>query len=130
MKALCSCGSFAPLQDGKCRLCYNDKPKKVAPPLRYKPRKATGEAQTFLEIWIERKHICEHCGIPLGYQMKPSFFSHRLAKSIRPDLRNDKTNIDLFCEACHDAYGARGKAAFDKRKNLYHSPASKARAQG
>ncbi len=130
MKALCSCGSFAPLQDGKCRLCYNDKPKKVAPPLRYKPRKATGEANTFLEIWNERPHICEHCGIGLGHEMKPSFFSHRLAKSIRPDLRNDKTNIDLFCEACHDAYGARGKAAFDKRKNLYHSPASKARAQG
>ena len=99
-------------------MCYNDKPKKVALPLRYKPRKATGEANTFLEIWNERPRICEHCGIGLGTEMKPSFFSHRLAKSIRPDLRNDKTNIDLFCEACHDAYGNRGKEKFDKRKDI------------
>lgn len=68
--------------------------------LKYR-RKTTGEARVFKEIWDEREHVCSNCGAPLPEPMRTYYFSHRLSKKRRPDLRLEKANIDLHCFECH-----------------------------
>lgn len=58
-------------------------------------------ASLFLEIWAERDHVCEECGVHLGDEPKLIFFSHRKSRGAYPELRLDKDNIDLLCSACH-----------------------------
>lgn len=71
----------------------------------YKPRK-TGEKEMFLEIWNERSHYCENqnCKKWLGHEPKAINFSHRRSKGNNPELRLDKSNIDLLCADCHFTY--------------------------
>lgn len=64
-------------------------------------RKATGEKEMFLEIWNERPHYCEMCGKWLGHEPKVHYFSHIKAKSVHPELRLVKSNIQLLCFDCH-----------------------------
>lgn len=70
---------------------------------QYKPKKPTGERELFIEIWSERSHYCENpkCRKWLGNEPKVIFFSHRKSKGAYPELRLDKTNIDLLCSECH-----------------------------
>ena len=125
-------GVFGNVGRRLCTRCNQErlnalKPPKKAPVTTQKPlkkstfkyrRKATGEKDLFVEIWEEREHICEHCGIPIQ-EPTASNFAHIKAKSVRPDLRLDKTNIALYCRDCHDAYDCRGIDKFNARKNLY-----------
>jgi len=102
------------------RLSVGKKPIKplARKPIKKKFKKASGEAELFKSIWDSRPHYCEHCGIYLGNVMYSWFFSHRRAKSIAPELRLDPNNLDLWCRLCHDAWGNRGKEAFEARKNI------------
>lgn len=71
------------------------------------PRKPTGEAALFKEIWEEREHKCEVCGTELS-EAGPSNFSHLLPKGTYPDYRLDKRNIVIKCRPCHDAWHSEG----------------------
>lgn len=72
-------------------------------PIKKKFRKPTGERELFIEIWNERPHYCSNpkCRKWLGEEPLVNFFSHRKAKSTHPELRLEKTNIDLLCRECH-----------------------------
>ena len=76
----------------------------------------TGELQVFIEIWQERLHICEHCGIYLGEDAKVNYFSHIKPKSTYPELRLEKSNIELLCEDCHHAREFQGREVYERRK--------------
>jgi hypothetical protein len=71
------------------------------------PRKPTGEAALFKEIWEEREHKCEVCGTELS-EAGPSNFSHLLPKGTYPDYRLDKRNIVIKCLTCHDIWHREG----------------------
>lgn len=86
---------------------------------KIKPRKTTGEAKLFKEIWFEREHICHNCGIFLGNEMKTFFFMHIKAKGAHPGLRLTKENISLACYDCHTAYDRISIKAYKLRKGLY-----------
>lgn len=64
-------------------------------------RKVTGEAELFREIAAERVHSCARCGSPVR-DLSPANFHHTKTKGSRPDLRLEKTNIEIVCRACHD----------------------------
>jgi 5-methylcytosine-specific restriction endonuclease McrA len=69
-------------------------------------RKATGERDLFLEIWNEREHICSNkkCQKHLGEDPLAYYFAHIKPKGVYPELRLEKTNIQLLCWACHQAF--------------------------
>jgi len=105
-----------------CIWCNRDrlnenKPKKYSS-IKPKFREPTGEREVHLIIWSERPHYCEHCGDYLGEYPDPWFFSHIKPKSTHPELRNEKSNYNLFCKLCHDAFGSRGADAFNARKDI------------
>jgi predicted metal-binding protein len=58
----------------------------------------------YSEIWKERLHQCEKCGVGLGSEWKKWNFHHILEKSKRPDLRYDKNNLLLVCLMCHSNF--------------------------
>ncbi len=99
---------------GRCQKCAS----KTYKPLS-KKRKTTGEKVLFLEIWSERKHICNNCKKQLGEEPRPYMFSHVKPKGLYPELRLEKTNIDLSCWDCHYAWGNQGIDKFNARKDLY-----------
>lgn len=76
-------------------------------------KKSTGEKELFEEIWGERAHYCqnENCNKFLGNTPNIQFFSHRKSKGARPELRLEKSNIDLLCCDCHHEweFGDRNK---------------------
>lgn len=100
-----------------------DKPIKLPKPIKCKTytykRKNTGEKQLFLQIWNERKHICENCGVNLGEIPKSFMFAHIKAKSIEPGMRLDKNNIRLLCWDCHYSLDFRGQQYYEERKDRY-----------
>lgn len=67
--------------------------------------------QLFEEIWNERKHICMKCGVSLGDDPKPIYFSHILSRGAHSELKMDKNNIELLCMECHQKheFGDRNK---------------------
>lgn len=69
--------------------------------MKKRPRKKTGEAALFFEIWIDRPHYCQHCGHYLGEQPKAHFFHHIKSKGAHPALRLEPENIELVCMDCH-----------------------------
>lgn len=79
-----------------------NKPVKISY-IKNKFNKPSGEKELFGEIWNERPHYCENknCNAFLGHEPLIQFFSHRKSKGARPDLRLDKSNIDLLCSKCH-----------------------------
>ncbi len=86
---------------------------------KIKPRRSTGEAKLFKEIWEEREHVCHNCGIPLGDEMKTFFFMHVKSKGAHGKLRLVKSNIELSCYDCHMAYDRIGIEAYKLRNGLY-----------
>lgn len=72
--------------------------------------KSTGERKVHLEIWDERPHFCQHCGVNLERFVDskgrpiPHLFSHIKSKGSRPDLRLEKSNFELLCPDCHHRY--------------------------
>lgn len=113
IKVCKSCGKKNPVRNsrGVCVYCVknnNDKLKKKYPnnieiKQNYRFKKATGEKGLFEEIWLERDHFCANlnCRKFLGHIPIVHFFSHRKSKGAYPELRLDKTNIDLLCRDCH-----------------------------
>lgn len=114
---ICSCGSQY-IVNKRYNLCYECNFKRLHKGLssfEYKllkqkenikkrtKKKNKGEKELFLEIWNEKAHYCENkkCNKWLGHEPKAIFFSHRKPKSIYPELRLDKNNIDLLCQDCH-----------------------------
>lgn len=94
---------------GRCKSCASKSYKKMN-----KVKKKTGERELFIEIWNERYHICTNCGINLGNEPKVGFFSHIKPKSIYPELRLDKNNIQLLCLTCHTAYDHGSKEKYQQ----------------
>lgn len=58
------------------------------------------EKDLFKEIWEERPHICEECWKTLK-EAKAHNFSHIKSKGKYPELRLEKSNIELLCFRCH-----------------------------
>ena len=54
----------------------------------------------FMEIWEERKHECVDCWRLLKTP-RPHNFDHIKTKWSRPDLKYDKSNIDIVCFKDH-----------------------------
>lgn len=84
--------------------------------IKRKAKKPTGERELFIEIWEERPHYCEHCGVFLGDEPLLHFFAHEKSKGSHPELRLVKTNIHLWCHTCHYLHDFGSRVDFDKRK--------------
>ena len=63
-----------------------------------KPKQS--QKEMFIEIWMERERVCVDCNKQLK-EPRPHNFDHIKTKWSRPDLKFDKTNIDIVCFACH-----------------------------
>ena len=92
-------------------------------------RKSTGEWNLFLQIWGERKHVCQCCQQQLGDEPIPTFFSHILSKGAYVFFRLEKLNIMLKCPTCHHEweFGDKSQEKFklarmiaDKLKRMYY----------
>lgn len=61
------------------------------------------DKEFYLEIWLERPHVCSNCKAPLGDEPRTYFFDHILEKGNRryAHLRHEKNNIWLLCGDCH-----------------------------
>lgn len=66
-------------------------------------KKKTGELKIFIEIYEERPHACQVCGVSL-----PVFdhwnYAHCLSKGSFNKFRLLKENIILMCRDCHTQY--------------------------
>lgn len=111
-KGICSECVFKKNHKGKTRFeVYQEKSKerndrqvkKRKSQIVKKSKQPTGERELFLEIWNERLHYCENpkCRKWLGHEPNVQFFSHRKSKGAHPELRLEKSNIDLLCKECH-----------------------------
>ena len=111
-KCLCDECNYKRLHKGKSRFEVRTERNKAKKP---KLRPATGELALFKEIWAERAHVCTHCGAKLPEPLKPIYFSHIKSKGAFPELRLEKTNIELTCPECHMKYefGARSSVCKD-----------------
>jgi DNA-directed RNA polymerase subunit RPC12/RpoP len=100
----------------KGSLCFHCNQKRLA--MKRKPwkksHKTTGEKDLFIEIWAERPHHCVNCKKNLGTEPRTFFFSHIKSKGAHPEKRLDKTNIQLLCLQCHQAYDHGTQQQFEK----------------
>lgn len=93
---------------------FNPQPK----PEKKPKKKATGEADLFREIWMEREHWCVQCESYIR-DPTPANFDHILTKKQRPDLRLSKRNIRILCFDCHFIRHNGTKEQFEARKKNY-----------
>lgn len=118
----------------RCKDCYwkhnaegkKDKaPKKdILEKVEWKGKKFSSKAleqikkdnEFYKEIWKEREHICEECGIHLGDVMNKVFMSHVITKGSEPRLRHIKENIFLLCFNHHSYYEFQDQ----KTMNIYN----------
>lgn len=99
---------------GYCR--YHNRLRKGKEILKkVKVKKPTGELAVFKEIWNERAHICTNCKKILG-AFSHWFFAHIKGKGAYPELRLEKSNIQLLCKDCHYAFDSQGIEKFNKLK--------------
>lgn len=91
----------------------------IKPQQKVYRRKKTGELDLFKEIWGEREHVCKNCKDELSenvpIQTFVSYFSHQKSKGAYPELRLNKTNIDLNCPICHHLWDHGDKEKFYQR---------------
>ena len=100
----------------QCQYCWkkersiswskNSKPKK---PTKIKITKKAQDTikkdqEFYKEIWEERPHHCQECGIYLGMALKKEYISHILSKGAFPKLRYDKKNINVLCFNHHQQW--------------------------
>lgn len=52
----------------------------------------------YAEIWEERNHVCVNCGFPIREPIA-HVFSHKKSKGARPELKYEKSNIELLCSS-------------------------------
>lgn len=69
---------------------------------KYRKRKTTGELKLFMQIYSERKGVCEITGKPLKFE--PSIFAHILSKAAFPSYRLNPDNIVMCDKRIHDLY--------------------------
>lgn len=115
-KGVCSECTYKKNHGGKSRQQVYRENQRAKPP---KKRKVTGEFALFEEIWSERPHICNNCKITLSPITRRAFvkmFSHIKSKGAYPELRLDKSNIELLCHDCHDLWEFGDREEFYKRK--------------
>ena len=79
--------------------------------------KAQIDADTrfYQEIWDEREHSCEECGVSLDNgdgEWQRIYFSHILSKGAHPELRHEKRNFNILCGLHHTQF------EFGKRKHM------------
>ena len=90
---------------------------------KIKIKKPTGEYELFLEIWGEREHRCENCKGWLSENVSRrsfvKYFSHQKSKGAYPELRLEKSNIELNCHTCHDLWEFGDREMFYQRKDMY-----------
>jgi len=82
--------------------------------------------QLYKEIWQDREHRCANCGYPI-HKPIAHVFSHKRSKGARPDLKYDKSNIELLCSTwirqddkrgCHELHHTNPNK-FKKRSSKY-----------
>lgn len=61
-----------------------------------------------LEIWDERPRVCGVCGVSLGDDPRPEFFSHLLPRGSYRKYKLFKPNIVLKCRSCHNTWHKEG----------------------
>jgi sugar phosphate isomerase/epimerase len=59
------------------------------------------DRELWARVWADRKHVCEECGVGLGNEPLPHFFSHILTKQAHPKLRHVDEVIQLLCYEHH-----------------------------
>ena len=71
----------------------------------------------YVEIWVERKHVCGECGTGLGPLMSRYFMAHILSKGAYNAFRHDSRNIILLCTDHHNMLDGKveGKTKDDLR---------------
>jgi hypothetical protein len=62
------------------------------------------QREFFLEIWMERPHVSEVSGNPLGHEPLTFHFSHVLSKGAEPAAKFDKENIMLMTLEEHQTW--------------------------
>jgi hypothetical protein len=72
----------------------------IPKPVKAKKPRKTGERELFAQVWAERPHVCESCGIAIR-EPRIHNFDHIETKGRRKDLRLDPSNIRIVCFACH-----------------------------
>lgn len=65
-----------------------------------KKKSKWSQKELFMEVRNEREHNCVECGKYLK-EPKAHNFDHILSKWSRPDLKFEKSNIQLVCFSCH-----------------------------
>lgn len=89
--------------------------------VKISPRKNSGQAAIFKEIWDERPHVSQISGDFLGDDMNAFFFSHVLGKGAFPAFKLLKENIWLETPAEHMEWenGDRSHPKFDEKRKEY-----------
>jgi hypothetical protein len=72
----------------------------IPKPVKAKKPRKTGERELFAQVWADRPHVCEVCGIAIR-EPRIHNFDHIETKGRRKDLRLDPSNIRIVCLACH-----------------------------
>lgn len=78
--------------------------KKKPVPLRFKPKKKTGEAEVFEYISQTRKHVSFVSGEFLGEDLQAWHMAHVLPKGKYPLFRLQSANIVLLTQHEHDQF--------------------------
>lgn len=78
----------------------------------------------YQEIWEERPHVCQNCGIELPEEPLTLYFDHILEKEKHTEFRHFKGNIMILCPTCHDNKGRANTSKFmeqerERLKELY-----------
>jgi len=60
--------------------------------------------ELYAEIWNERPHKCQVCGIAIKDPVVHNF-AHIRSKGARPDLKYDKANIRILCSTVNRKEG-------------------------
>lgn len=129
-----------PRKNKTCSVCNNSRPLWKSNPPTCKPcalssrkplskksrlnaktkQKIDADTRFYKEIWNERPHKCEECGVYLGEQWKRFMFSHILSKGAHPKLRHDKQNINVLCLEHHQQWefgNRKTMKIYDKNKD-------------
>lgn len=81
----------------------------------------------YAEIWEERPHICVNCGMYVPEALAHNF-AHIRSKGARPDLKYEKSNIEILCssldkmnyilhrQGCHELQHAGSQEYKDRAK--------------
>lgn len=116
------------VKKGFCKMCNsaskssnNDIVYALRTTIKISPRKSSGQAAIFKEIWDERPHVSQISGEYLGEEMNVFFFSHVLSKGAFPAFKLLKENIWLETPSEHIEWenGDRSHPKFKEKLKEY-----------